>query len=157
MVVNGHFSGSVLTHTMPPTAAPQQPTTTLNMREKKKAYAKRVRDFEYSSFTPKVMSACGGLAKQAMSFYQVFASKLATKWDQPYSLTMNLLRYIISFALQRSSIQFIFSQWSRIQKSIHRPRHNRDKNRHSLKARVIKNNHFAPNHLSCFFFGFVLF
>ena len=60
--------------------------------EKKRAYAQRVREIEHSSFTPLVMSASGGLAKEATNFYKRLASLLADKWDQPYSVTMNWLR-----------------------------------------------------------------
>ena len=34
----------------------------------KRAYAQRVREIEHSSFTPLVMSASGGLAKEATNF-----------------------------------------------------------------------------------------
>ena len=75
--------------------------------EKKRAYAQRVWDIEHSSFTPLVLSASGGFAREATHFYKRLASRLAGKWDQPYSLTMRWLRCIISFALLRSAIQCI--------------------------------------------------
>ena len=75
--------------------------------EKKRAYAQRVREIEHSSFTPIVLSASGGFAREATNFYKRLASRLADKWDQPYSLTMSWLRCTISFALLRSAIQCI--------------------------------------------------
>ena len=58
-------------------------------------------------FKALVLSASGGLAKEATNFYKRLASLLADKWDQPYSQTMNWLRCRISFALLRSAIQCI--------------------------------------------------
>ena len=75
--------------------------------EKKRAYSQRVREIEHASFTPLVLSASGGFAKEATNFYKRLASLLADKWDQPYSQTMNWLRCRISFALLRSAIQCI--------------------------------------------------
>ena len=74
---------------------------------KKRTYAQRVREIEHSSFTPIVLSASGGFAREATNFYKRLASRLADKWDQPYSLTMSWLRCTISFALLRSAIQWI--------------------------------------------------
>ena len=75
--------------------------------EKKRAYEQRVREIEHASFTPLVLSASGGLAKEATNFYKRLASKLAEKWDHSYSLTMNWLRCTLSFALLRSAIQCV--------------------------------------------------
>ena len=74
--------------------------------EKKRAY-ERVREIEHASFTHLVLSASGGLAKEATNFYKRLASKLAEKWDHSYSLTMNWLRCTLSFALLHSAIQCI--------------------------------------------------
>ena len=62
---------------------------------------------EHASFTPLVLSASGGLAKEATNFYKNLASKLAEKWDHPYNQTMNWLRCTLSYALLRSAIQCI--------------------------------------------------
>ena len=75
--------------------------------EKKRAYTQRVREIEHSSFTPLVLSASGGFAREATHFYKRLASRLADKWDQPFRLTMRWLRCTISFALLRSAIQCI--------------------------------------------------
>ena len=47
--------------------------------DKKSAY-EHVREVEHASFTPLVMSATGGLVKEAT---KRLASRLAEKWDQP--------------------------------------------------------------------------
>ena len=52
---------------------------------KKKMYKQRCREVEYSSFTPLVLSATGGLAKEATVFYERLDSLLASKWDTPYT------------------------------------------------------------------------
>ncbi len=62
--------------------------------EKKRAYEQRVREVEHASFTPLVLSASGGLGKEATVFYKRLrlASLLAKKWDQPYNQVINWLR-----------------------------------------------------------------
>ena len=49
---------------------------------------KRGTKCEHASFTPLVLSACGGLATGASTFYKRLASLLAEKWEQPYSITV---------------------------------------------------------------------
>ena len=75
--------------------------------EKKRQYEQRVREIEHASFTPLVLSATGGMASEATIFYKRLASCLATKWDQPYSLTMSWLQCRIAFSLLQSAIQYI--------------------------------------------------
>ncbi len=75
--------------------------------EKRRTYESRVREVEHASFTPLVMSATGGMAKQATVFYKHLASLLADKRDTSYSATMNWLRCTISFSLLRSAIQCV--------------------------------------------------
>ena len=72
---------------------------------KKRAYEQRCREVEHASFTPLVMSATGGLAKEATMFYKRLASMLASKWDHSYSSTLCWLRCRLNFSLLRSSIQ----------------------------------------------------
>ena len=50
---------------------------------KKRAYEQRIREVEHASFTPLVISATGGLASEASTFYKRLASMLASKWDHP--------------------------------------------------------------------------
>ena len=76
-------------------------------REKMRMYEQRVREVEHASFVPIVMSATGGLAKQATNFYKRLASLLADKWEQPYSTTLYWLRCSLSFSLLRSAIQCV--------------------------------------------------
>ena len=74
---------------------------------KKRAYERRVREVEHSSFTPLVLSATGGLAAEATTFYKRLAARLADKWEQSYSKTMAWLRCLLTFSLLRSAIQCI--------------------------------------------------
>ena len=76
-------------------------------KEKKRAYEECVREVEHASFVPLVMSATGGMAKEATNFYKKLALLLAEKWDQSYSDTLHWLRCLISFSLIRSAIQCI--------------------------------------------------
>jgi len=59
------------------------------------------------TFVPLVMSATGGITKQATNFYKRLTSLLANKWEQPYSTTWYWLRCSLSFNLLRSAIQCI--------------------------------------------------
>ena len=89
--------------------APSNSQTTLDKcfwrheQEKKRAYEQRVREIEHASFVPLVMSATGGLAKGATTFYKRLASLLVEKWDQPYSRTLYWLRCSLSFRLSNAS------------------------------------------------------
>ena len=75
--------------------------------EKKRAYEQRLLEVEHSSFTPLVLSATGGMARQATILYKRLASLLADKWDQPYSSTLCWVRSRLAFSLLRSAIQCI--------------------------------------------------
>ena len=66
--------------------------------------ATSIASFEHASFTPLVLSACGGLATGASTFYKRLASLLAEKWEQPCSITISWLRCTLSFSLLRSAI-----------------------------------------------------
>jgi predicted exporter len=74
-------------------------------REKKRAYEQRVREVEHSSFTPLVLSATGGMGKEATTFFKRLASHLAEKWESHYSMTLGWLRCRLSFSLLHSAIQ----------------------------------------------------
>ena len=52
----------------------------------------RTQKFLLSTFTPLVLSAADGLAREATIFYKRLASMLAAKWDQAYSTTLCWLR-----------------------------------------------------------------
>ena len=74
---------------------------------KKRQHDQQVREVEHASFTPLVLSATGGMAKEATIFYKRLAVCLSSKWDQPYSMTLAWLRSRITFSLLRSAIQCI--------------------------------------------------
>ena len=74
---------------------------------KKRAYEQRIREIEYGSFTPLVMSATGGMGNAATICYKRLASMIATEQDQSYSSTVSWLRCTLSFSLLRSAIQCI--------------------------------------------------
>lgn len=76
-------------------------------RLKKNAYEQRVLQVEHGTFTPLVFSATGGIGNEANAFYKRLASKLSSKWDDPYSSTLAWLRCRLSFSLLRSSIRCI--------------------------------------------------
>lgn len=69
---------------------------------KKQAYEQKIGEVECASFTPLVLSAIGGMEKEANSFYKGLASLLASKWDQPSWLQCHL-----TFSLFLSAIQCI--------------------------------------------------
>ncbi len=66
-----------------------------------------MREVEHSSFTPLVLSATGGLATEATTFYKRLSACLADKWEQSYSTTLAWLRCRLTFSLLRSAIQCI--------------------------------------------------
>ena len=74
---------------------------------KKRAYKQRIRETEHATFSPLVLSATGGLAREANTFYKRLASMLASKWDHSYSNTLCWLHCRLAFSLLRSSIQAI--------------------------------------------------
>ena len=74
---------------------------------KKQMYEQRCREVEHASFTPLVISAMGGLANEATTFYRRLASLLASKSDHPYSSTLCWLHSRLAFSLLRSAIQSI--------------------------------------------------
>ncbi len=67
--------------------------------EKKHAYDQRIREVEHSTFTPLVLSATGGLARQATTFYKRLSTLLALKHGHPYGQTMNWLRCVSAIIL----------------------------------------------------------
>ena len=71
---------------------------------KRRAYGQRIREVEHASFTPIVMSATGGLAPEATTFYRRLASLLASKWGDEYCVIMGWLRCSLSFSLLQSAI-----------------------------------------------------
>ena len=74
-------------------------------QEKRRCYDERVREVEKGTFTPLVFSTSGGMAPAAAVTYKRLACQIAEKKNQSYSLTINLIRCQISFALIRSAIR----------------------------------------------------
>ena len=90
-------------------------------REKKRAYEQRIREVEHSSFTPLVLSAAGGMGREATCFYKRLASMLAQKWDYSYSTTLCWLRCRLTFSLIRSAIQALRGARSSRGQAVHLP------------------------------------
>ena len=80
---------------------------TLHERQKKRAYAERVREVEHGAFTPLVFASTGGMARECLIFIKRIGDLLADKKKIPYSKMMFLIRCRFSFALLRSSIRAI--------------------------------------------------
>eukprot|EP00794_Sanderia_malayensis_P006714 gene6714-biopygen5489 len=74
----------------------------INEREKKRAYNDRIFEVEHGSFTPIVISATGGMGREAKKFYSRLAEMIGDKRD--YSLIKAWLRRKISFALVKAII-----------------------------------------------------
>ena len=81
---------------------------------KRRAYGQRIQEIELASFTPIVMSAVGGLAPEAITFYKRLASLLVLKWDDEYSVVMGWLHCSLSFLLLRSAIACVHGAHSSI-------------------------------------------
>jgi hypothetical protein len=75
--------------------------------EKWKHYEARILEVERASFTPLVLSATGGMAPTATTFYRRIASILSEKQHTPYSKTIQWVRCKQGFALLRSEILYI--------------------------------------------------
>ena len=56
---------------------------------KKRAYEQCVREIEHASFVPLVISATGGIAREATNLYKRPAWLLAENCDQTYSETLH--------------------------------------------------------------------
>ena len=74
-------------------------------------------EVERASFVPIILSATGGMAKQASVFYKRLASLLSKKRKTTYSTTINRLHCTITFSLLRSAVQSIHGAHS----AFHRP------------------------------------
>ena len=83
-------------------------------KAKKEEPMKSVHEVEHASFTPLVLLATGGgMDNEVTHFYKRLTSRLAEKWDQPYSSTVAWLQRRITFSLLRSAIQWIRGARSR--------------------------------------------
>ena len=71
---------------------------------KKRADEQWIREVEHATFSPLVISATGGLAREANTFYKRLTSMLASKWDHTYSSILRWLCCHLAFSLLCSSI-----------------------------------------------------
>ena len=78
-----------------------------NEKEKKRHYNDRVLQVEHGSFTPLVMSATGGMARECRNFYGRLAQSIADKRKQNFSLITSWVRRKICFALMNCVIMCI--------------------------------------------------
>ena len=74
----------------------------INEKEKKKQYNDRILQVEHGSFTPLVMSANGGMARECQKFYKRLAELIAEKKKQRYSVISSWVKRKISFSLMNS-------------------------------------------------------
>ena len=86
-------------------------------QEKKRRYNQRIRDVEYSTFTPLVLSTTGGMGRAATTFYRRLAAMLSEIRDVPYSKMIGWIRCHLSFALLRASIMSVMG----VRSSANRP------------------------------------
>ena len=71
----------------------------INEREKKRQYNERILEVEHGSFTPLVMTALGGMGREASQFYSRLSESIAEKRKERYSVIKNWISRKISFAL----------------------------------------------------------
>ena len=64
----------------------------LNEKEKKKNYNERIINVEHGSFTPIVMSANGGIAREGDKFYSRLAEMISEKRKTPYNYVITWIR-----------------------------------------------------------------
>ena len=70
--------------------------------EKKSKYSDACQE-RHMSFTPLVVSVDGMLAPEFTDFLRRIGEALSTKWEKPYSKTMNWVKCRLSFAMLRAS------------------------------------------------------
>ena len=70
-----------------------------NELEEKRQYNGRILEVEHGSFTPLVMTALGGMGREASKFYFHLSETIAEKRKERYSVITNLISQKIPFAL----------------------------------------------------------
>ena len=73
----------------------------------RRQYEERIREIERASFSPLVFTSSGGMSPGTSIFFKHLADLISNKRVQEYSITMNWIRTIISFALLRSAIMYL--------------------------------------------------
>ena len=71
----------------------------INEREKKRQHNERILEVEHGSFTPLLMTAIGGVRREASKFYSRLSEPIAEKRKEWYSVIKNWISRKISFAL----------------------------------------------------------
>ena len=77
---------------------------TVNEREKKRSYNRRILEVEHASFTPLVFTIHGAMGTECRTFVSRLSELLAIKRDLPKSIVTSWVRTKISFALIRSML-----------------------------------------------------
>ena len=57
---------------------------------------------EHATFTPLVMSSCGGFGRECARFYSKLAEDISEKRQQPYSVICSWIKRKIVFSLMKS-------------------------------------------------------
>ena len=73
-----------------------------NEKEKKKSYNERILQVDHGTFTPIVLSATGGMGREAAKLYRRLAEMIAEKRRQPYAIIITWIKRKISFALSQN-------------------------------------------------------
>ena len=73
-------------------------------QDKRRHYEKCVREIEHGSFSPLVFTMTGGMGATTTVVYKRIASRIAEKYDKPYSQTLHWMRCKFSFSLLISAI-----------------------------------------------------
>ena len=74
----------------------------MNEKEKKKNYNERILQVEHGSFTPVVMTANGGFARESAKFYARLAGLIASKRNTQYSVVSAWIKRKVVFSLMNS-------------------------------------------------------
>ena len=74
----------------------------INKKEKKKTYNERILQVEHGSFTPLVMSATGGMARECKKFYLRLTEMICKKRKTNCNVTITWIRRKIVFSLIKS-------------------------------------------------------
>ena len=78
--------------------------------EKKRTYGQRILEIEHSVFTQLILSASGGMGREAQTFYKCLADLLSLKRDMPYCSLMGWLRCKLSFATLSSAVMHVYQR-----------------------------------------------
>ena len=70
--------------------------------KKKKNYNERILQVEHGSFTPLVMTANGGFARESVKFYARLAELIASKRNTQYSVVSAWIKRKVVFSLMNS-------------------------------------------------------